>query len=123
MAKLSDKQKTKRNFRNSKAWKNFRHEKNVEQKGLDPITGCKLTKTANVHHKILDEDKYKDISDKDNFIMINSSTHDTVHWCLRYIKKYGDLRVLYALYKEVEKEALMNGFIMSNIIKEESTNV
>ena len=119
MAKLSDKQKDKRNFRNSKAWKLFRHEKNVEQKGLDLITGCKLTKTANVHHKILDEDKYKDISDKDNFIMINSSTHDTIHWCLRYIKKYGDLRVLDALYKEVEKEALMNDFL-SNTIEEES---
>lgn len=119
MAKLSEKQKAKRNFRNSKAWKNFRHEKNVEQKGLDPITECKLTKTAEVHHKILDEDKYKDISDKDNFIMINSSTHDTIHWCLRYIKKYGDLRVLDALYKEVEKEALMNGFL-SNTIEGES---
>lgn len=122
MAKLSEKQKAKRNFRNSKAWKNFRHEKNVEQKGLDPITGCKLTKTGNVHHKILDEDKYKDISDKDNFIMINSSTHDTIHWCLRYIKKYGDLRVLDALYKEVVEESIMNGFIMSNK-KEKLANV
>ena len=122
MEKLSEKQKAKRNFRKSKVWKNFRHEKTVEQKGLDPITGCKLTKTANVHHKILDEDKYKDISDKDNFFMINSSTHDTIHWCLRYIKTYGDLRVLDDLYKEVEKEALMNGFI-SNIDIGEVSNV
>lgn len=114
MAKLSEKQKSKRNFRNSKAWKLFRHDKNVEQKGLDPITGCKLTKTANCHHKLLDldEEEYKNISDPSKFVIVNSSTHDVIHWCLRYIKKYKDLRVLDFLYEEVKREAELNGYII-----------
>ena len=56
-------QKSKRNFRNSKAWRTFRHEMNIKQKGIDPITGAKLTKGSNLHHRHITagDDDYKDI--------------------------------------------------------------
>ena len=41
---MNDSQKKKRNFRQSKKWRDFRHKKNVEQKGIDPITKKKLCK-------------------------------------------------------------------------------
>ena len=41
---MNEAQKKKRNFRASKKWKDFRHQKNVEQKGLDIITKKKLLK-------------------------------------------------------------------------------
>lgn len=110
---MNDKQKSRRSFRNSKIWKDFRHKKNVEQKGLDLVTKCKLTKTANLHHCLLDldEEEYKDISNDGHFIMINKSTHDAIHWCLRYVKKYKDMSVIDNLYNEVLREAILNKYI------------
>ena len=111
MGKMNATQKAKRDWRNSKIWKLFRHDKIVEQKSLDLITGCKLTKTASCHHKDLDENHYKDISDKSHFIVVNKSTHDIIHWCLRYIKKYHNMSVIDNLYEEVRKEAILNNYI------------
>ena len=84
-------QKSKRNFRNSKAWKEFRHKMNVLQHGIDPITGAKLTKGSNLHHRHITagDDDYKDMSDEDDFVMLNSMTHKTLHWAYTYYKKYG----------------------------------
>ena len=84
-------QKSKRNFRNSKAWRTFRHEMNIKQKGIDPITGAKLTKGCNLHHRYITagEDDYKDISNEDDFVMLNSMTHKMLHWTFTYYKKFG----------------------------------
>ena len=110
---MNDKQKARRKFRASKVWQDFRHEKNVEQNGLDPITRTKLTKTSNLHHRKLDldEEDYKDVSNTSNFIYLLHDCHKVVHWCLRYIKKYRNLSVLDRLYEEVKSEAILNGYV------------
>ena len=110
---MNKRQKSNRSFRASKAWKEFRHKKNVEQKGLNPITKTKLAKQSNLHHKKLDldESEYQDISDPSNFIFLLHDCHKVLHWCLRYVKKYHDLSVLDRLYEEVKAEAILNGYI------------
>ena len=91
MSKMSKLQKSKRSFRSSKAWKQFRHNMNVKQKGIDPITGAKLCKGANLHHRNItaDEEAYKDISNKEDFVLLNLMTHKMLHWGYTYYKKYG----------------------------------
>ena len=84
---LNETQKTKKKFRQTKAWKQLRHDKNVEQKGIDPITLGKLSKTCNLHHLDLDEENYSKIDNKDNFILLNKVTHDMVHWLYKYQSK------------------------------------
>lgn len=99
-------------FRRTKEWKDFRKKMKEKQNGIDLITGTKLTKTANLHHRYFaTSENYSDLSNEDNFIFINKQTHDAVHWILRYIKKYGDLRVLDAFYDEIVSEAIRNDFI------------
>lgn len=84
---LNETQKTKKKFRQTKAWKQLRHDKNVEQRGIDPITLGKLSKTCNLHHLDLDEENYSKIDNKDNFILLNKVTHDMVHWLYKYQSK------------------------------------
>lgn len=83
---MNDIQKKKRNFRNSKKWKEFRHKKHVEQKGLCYVTKKKLLKMANLHHKDLDEKHYEDISKPENFVFVNKSIHEVIHTLWRYYK-------------------------------------
>ena len=88
---MSKLQKSKRSFRSSKAWKTFRSKIHVKQKGIDPITGAKLTKGCNLHHRHISasEDDYKDMSNEDDFVMLNSMTHKMLHWAYTYYKKFG----------------------------------
>ena len=79
-------QKEKRNFRNSKVWKLFRHTKFVEQKGLCFITQKKLPKGATLHHMDLDESHYKDLSHPENFVYLCKSMHEVIHTIWRYYK-------------------------------------
>lgn len=72
-------QKWKTKFRSSKEWKDFRNKKRKEQK-VDPVTGAKLTRMANLHHLNLDESKYEDLSNEDNFVFLNQATHKVVHY-------------------------------------------
>lgn len=72
-------QKDKRNFRNSKHWKEFR-DKIRHKQVVDPVTGQKLTRLANLHHCDLNEDNYEDLSNEDNFIFLNQMTHKVVHF-------------------------------------------
>jgi hypothetical protein len=92
MAKMSRLQKAKRSFRASKKWKLFRHKKNVDQKGLDPITGSKLTKGCNLHHRHItaDDEEYGDISNENDYVMLNSLTHKFLHWGYRYFLRDPD---------------------------------
>ena len=91
LAKLSKLQKAKRSYRNSKEWKSFRHKMNVKQKGIDPITGGKLAKGANLHHRHVtaDEEEYQNITNEEDFVMLNLMTHKVLHWVYTYYKKYG----------------------------------
>ena len=84
---LNETQKAKKRLRQTKAWKQLRHYKNVEQKGTDPITLGKLSKTCNLHHLDLDEENYSKIDNKDNFILLNKVTHDMIHWIYKYQSK------------------------------------
>lgn len=72
-------QAEKRKFRASREWKEFRDKMREKQK-VDPVTGQKLTRMANLHHKCLDEEKYEDISDEDNFVFVNHLTHKVIHF-------------------------------------------
>lgn len=109
--KLTKEQKDKRSFRASQKWKDFRHFKNIEQGGLDPITGAKLGKTAHLHHKDLNAEEYQNLDDESKFIMLQYNTHKVVHWCLTYIRKYHSMEVIDRLYEEVKREGVLNGFI------------
>lgn len=94
-------QKKKRNFRQSKEWKDFRHQKNVEQKGIDPITKKKLYKGANLHHRNLSEDEYENLSNSSDFVMLNHQTHECLHWIYRYYEK--DPEILIRIKEELDR--------------------
>lgn len=90
---MTEVQKKKRNFRQSKKWKDFRHRKNVEQNGIDPITKKKLCKGANLHHRNLSAEEYENIGNNDDFVMLNHQTHEFLHWIYRYYEKDPDILV------------------------------
>ena len=100
MTKLA---KSKRDFRKSKKWKDFRHKKNVEQKGIDPITKHKLCKGANCHHRKVtsNEEEYSDLSNENDFVMLNNMTHKMLHWLYTYWKK--DPSILERINDELSK--------------------
>ncbi len=62
----------------------------------------------------MNADEYQNIEDEGNFLAINSSTHETLHWCLRYVKAYHSMEIMDRLYEEVKREAILNGFIDSD---------
>ena len=84
---LNETQKAKKRLRQTKAWKQLRHDKNVEQKGTDPITLGKITRTANCHHLDLNDEHYTQIQDHSKFVLLNKMTHDMVHWLYKYQSK------------------------------------
>lgn len=69
---MNDNQKYKRNFRNSKIWRAWKHLISVNQKGLDFITHAKLRKYSALHHLDLNPEHYTDISNEDNFCYLNN---------------------------------------------------
>lgn len=90
---MSKLQKAKRSFRQSKQWKDFRHKMNVAQKGIDPITKKKLCKGCNLHHRHVtsNEEEYTDISNENDFVMLNRMTHKILHEIYRYWKNDRDI--------------------------------
>lgn len=99
-------------FRTSVAWKDFRKQKMVEQKGLDPITKRRLTKRFHNHHIIQtnDLDVYRDLSDPSHFIAVNSATHDALHWALHLVY-YNGWEAFERFIDEVKRECKLNDFI------------
>jgi hypothetical protein len=65
-------------FRQTKRWLEFR-KRLIEEQKTDPITGNRLSKTANCHHKLLDYDRYTDLTEE-NFVILNKNSHDCVHF-------------------------------------------
>jgi hypothetical protein len=51
------------------------------------------------------------LEDDANFIALNKSTHETIHWCLRYVKAFHSMEVIDRLYAEVEREAQLNNYL------------
>ena len=72
-------QSEKTKFRRSSKWLRFRKSMKAEQK-FDPVTGSRLGPTCNVHHLDLNEDNYKDLGNRENFVCLNTQTHEVVHW-------------------------------------------
>jgi hypothetical protein len=72
-------QSAKRRFRASKIWKEFRDRIRKKQV-VDPVTGQKLTRLANLHHLDLHEENYENISNEENFVFLNQATHKTIHF-------------------------------------------
>ena len=70
-------------FRGSKAWADFKVKMKVKQHGVCAVSGTRLTKTANLHHKDLDIEHYTDISDDRNFVYLSNTAHEVVHWLFR----------------------------------------
>lgn len=109
--KLTKAAKDKRSFRASEKWRSFRKRKYDDQGGKDFITLKPLTKCFHCHHGNLNADEYSNLEDEGNFLAVNKSTHETLHWCLRYVKAYHSLEVIDRLYEEVKREAVLNGYV------------
>ena len=100
----SENEKKKRAFRNTKAWKTFRHEIISKQK-VDFITKKKLLSGCQVHHELLDPTKYNELN-PDNFVALNSQTHKMVHWIWTYYQK--DKGVIDRLKEVLDKMIELN---------------
>lgn len=78
-------------FRRSKEWHTFREKKRKEQK-TDPITGSPLTKQYNLHHLDLDPKHYTNIEKEENFVGLNSTSHEVIHFFFGDSKNKKDWR-------------------------------
>lgn len=74
------KQKEKSKFRDSSNWKKFRIKLRDKSGGIDEITGLPLSKGSTVHHLDMRDEFYKDLSNEDNFVILNKRTHIFLHW-------------------------------------------
>lgn len=72
------------NFRKRKTWLDFRESFRKEK---DALTGSKLSKRFNLHHKCMLPEKYDDLSDRNAFIPLNSKSHDCIHFLYSYYIK------------------------------------
>ena len=82
---FSQKEKTK--FRNSYVFKKFKAFLKKRSKKLDEITELPLMKGSTVHHLDTTNENYKDLSNDENFIILNKSTHTFLHWLYPIYKK------------------------------------
>ena len=98
----------KKKFRYGKEWREFR-QKLIKKQKVDPITGTKLSKLANCHHMDLNEEHYKDLSDEDNFVMLNKLSHDMVHFMFLKSKPKEWRKRIAGLIKILEKMEELNG--------------
>lgn len=101
---MTDIQKQKRNFRNSKAFKEHKKKKFRECGGIDKITLHKLRRGWNFHHEDLDESHYEILND--NFLCCNNMTHKFIHWLFRYYIK--DEGIIARISEEMEKMKKLN---------------
>lgn len=100
-------QNWKKNFRSSKAWKEFRDK--IKKKQInDPVTLQKLTIHANLHHMDLDEEHYMDLSNEDNFVFVNQKTHECIHYLFLKSKPKEWRKRLMRLIPILEKMELLN---------------
>ena len=102
----SENEKKKRAFRNTKAWRAFRHLVISKQK-LDFITQKKLSAGCQLHHCDTRSENYKNLNEE-NFVALNSNTHKMVHWIWTYYQK--DKGVIDRLKEVLDKmEEASNG--------------
>ena len=101
---LNEIQKAKKKFRQSAKWLKFRKYSQKKFEKKDAITGYPLRKGWNLHHLLLDETKYEDITNEDNFVPLNKQTHEVLHICYRYQSKDSGFldRLEYFVNKMIE---------------------
>jgi hypothetical protein len=102
---MTENEKKKKKFRQSKRWKDFRHRLNVKQNGVCFITKSKLRKLSAVHHMDLNPENYDDLNEE-NFVFVLHSIHETIHVLYQYYKK--DPTVLDRLKIVLEKMKELN---------------
>lgn len=78
-------QKLKTQFRKSAKWKKFRAYMKKQSLGMDFITGKKLLKGFQLHHKDMRVENYEKLS-PERFLCCNRKTHDLLHFCFNYYK-------------------------------------
>lgn len=97
-------------FRATKEWKELRKWFKENQKE-DPVTLKPLGLRFNLHHmrcekKFKEKQYYEDLSDKDNFLALNSETHKIVHYLYTYY--VADPDILKRLESVLEKMKELN---------------
>lgn len=95
----------KKEFRKSKAWKDFTKALKEERK-VDALTLAKLRKGSLSHHLDLNPDNYEKL-DPTNFECLNMKSHDVVHFMYNYYKK--DPAIIDRLKAILHKMVLLNG--------------
>lgn len=106
---MNDTQKKKRNFRDSKKWKDFRKRKMLEQKGICALSKRKLTGRWNLHHLDLDATHYEDLSDPTKYVALNSRQHSLVHEIYYGWQKYGKWDYIRRLITLLTEMLVING--------------
>ena len=101
---MNDIQRMKRNFRNTKAFKEYKNKKAIECGNVDKITKKPLRKNFSFHHEDLLEENYTVLND--NFLCCNNLTHKMIHWLWTYYKT--DPQIIDRLRAEMDKMAEIN---------------
>ena len=71
-------QKSKKKFRDSKRWKDFRRQM-YEQSGREcAVTGNRLTRLWQLHHMDMSEEHYENLK-PENFVCLSWNMHKVVH--------------------------------------------
>lgn len=102
---MNKKQRSKRNFRKSKTWKEFRRKMCITCGNVDNITNHKLHKDWQLHHRNLDEEQYE-VLNEDNFLCCNNLTHKVIHWLWSYYQE--DSGIIKRLEEEMQKMRKLN---------------
>lgn len=93
---------SKKEFRQSKAWKDFRKKMMNIQK-IDQLTLKKLYKGWNLHHLCMKEEFYDDLN-PNNFACLNKASHECIHFLFTYYRKDHDiLKRLKKILDEMEQ--------------------
>lgn len=93
-------------FRATSVWLNFRTALKNERK-VDELTGRKLTKTWNCHHRRTDSRLYTDLNKK-YFMCLNNQMHDYYH--ITYEEMRKNPKFLDKVKREVLKDLKRNNW-------------
>ena len=103
---MNDSQKSKRKFRQTKRWKEFKQKMKTEAGKVDAITGKKLYRSWQLHHQNLNEKEYQNLR-PEWFLCVNNLTHKVIHWLYVYYVK--DPAIIDRLKAEMLKMKEING--------------
>lgn len=88
-------------FRKTPRWKAWRRYL-IEKQKTDPITGSKLTRSANCHHMDMREENYENL-DESRFIIMNCKSHSLLHFVFATRDWRAAIKALYSLCEKMEK--------------------